>query len=720
MFLSEPISMKINKLLFDKDWSESLKILVLLVFCFLGSMLHIRRIEWTKWLPFFFAPLGFLFVLAFLPNLSNRLKKLVSAVSTLLLFVFGCYWGFQGIIFLKETQPGGIKYSTWLFPLVVSFVFAVSFTRKNKQDHTNTKSGLIEIIFFTVLGMIMWISQLELLNGRFFISLAQSQFALIFCSSVSGLIAVLAALLGNNNNRSFTLISYLVLSVVLGIDCFLAFRTDAFFMGSSEMHWEYFVGPIRNVKEGGVLLWDVPSQYGFLNILLASWIPAKTSWEAFYFFQSTLLIITSIFFKSVIWVTSNSLLKRTILFVFSTITIFFIDPALIGPSLYPSSSVVRFFWCYLSLSFIFFLCQRKNLTPVQIARWISICTPGIFWSAESAIYVATIMGSSLIFLFAVCKERKMITRFLVIFSPSIMGVLVIFGLVNISYSYRLNHFPDWSMFLMHALSYARGFGSVPINYFGCVGVVTLLFFSIASLIFQRLANKLEFKPTISMISSIACLWAVASYFIGRAVPHNITAILPIVVFMIVILNYYANLEGKTYYGLPFFRTVSGTLLFLIWSCFWGNPALYSMIPRMTSVEKHVVDFVRPIPGSLNELLLQFPGFSVDEPVVYWGPNAAMMRLNNSGLKKTFENTWLPNPLALLSQPIKPSVRKDILKRFFKRKLTSGYFIYEKSFPNDDELKEWENLLTEYYVKINELENSEWKVSYFKPKTTYEF
>ncbi|MGI9043930.1 MAG: hypothetical protein ACR2GK_07360, partial [Gemmatimonadaceae bacterium] len=50
-------------------------------------------------------------------------------------------------------------------------------------------------------------------------------------------------------------------------------------------HWGFFIGPIEQLRQGGTLLWDTPSQYGFLSILIPALLPGS-AWQSFWFFQS--------------------------------------------------------------------------------------------------------------------------------------------------------------------------------------------------------------------------------------------------------------------------------------------------------------------------------------------------------------------------------------------------------------------------------------------------
>jgi hypothetical protein len=41
------------------------------------------------------------------------------------------------------------------------------------------------------------------------------------------------------------------------------------------LHWSVFIGPAEMVRQGGWLLWDVPSQYGFLEYTLIVHFPCQ-------------------------------------------------------------------------------------------------------------------------------------------------------------------------------------------------------------------------------------------------------------------------------------------------------------------------------------------------------------------------------------------------------------------------------------------------------------
>ena len=82
--------------------------------------------------------------------------------------------------------------------------------------------------------------------------------------------------------------------LLLTVAVLLSLRIDAVeSISGSYFHVSYFSGVVQTIRSGGMLLWDTPSQYGYLNLVLASWIPVADSRTAFLIFQAFLLIVVS-------------------------------------------------------------------------------------------------------------------------------------------------------------------------------------------------------------------------------------------------------------------------------------------------------------------------------------------------------------------------------------------------------------------------------------------
>jgi hypothetical protein len=78
---------------------------------------------------------------------------------------------------------------------------------------------------------------------------------------------------------------------------FMSFRTDKLFevLGARGAihHWGAWVAAADLVREGGWLLWDAPSNYGFLNVLAFNAVPTDTPWQSFYLLQALAYVVVS-------------------------------------------------------------------------------------------------------------------------------------------------------------------------------------------------------------------------------------------------------------------------------------------------------------------------------------------------------------------------------------------------------------------------------------------
>lgn len=168
---------------------------------------------------------------------------------------------------------------------------------------------------------------------------------------------------------------------------------------------------------------------------------------------------------------------------------------------------------------------------------------GFLWSAESAIY------SSVTFLPAILiailqryqnklndskKSVSLKHLFLYATIPFFLFATVI-CIISTYYWLRLGQLPDFYCFVEHGLSYTGGFGQINLNTSGPVWLLFILFstilYTIGSMILRNPLNR----NLITVAAAASCLWSIGSYFIGRAVANNVTAILPLLGFISVVV-----------------------------------------------------------------------------------------------------------------------------------------------------------------------------------------
>ena len=69
-------------------------------------------------------------------------------------------------------------------------------------------------------------------------------------------------------------------------------------------HWQPYTGVLSMINQGGYLLWDVPSQYGFLSLLTIYIFPVVDPWLKLYYINGiiNLSIATLVTFSFSSWV----------------------------------------------------------------------------------------------------------------------------------------------------------------------------------------------------------------------------------------------------------------------------------------------------------------------------------------------------------------------------------------------------------------------------------
>jgi len=480
----------------------------------------------------------------------------------------------------------------------------------------------------------------------------------------------------------------------------LAIRTDSVFAPINALHWDYFVGPIRALREGGWLLWDVPSQYGFLNILIPAALPIHPAVSAFYWVQAAALFSASaVFYRTLYAVLRVPWLAACVVVI---VFFFLADPLLIGPTGYPSESAVRFLWCYVLLAMAASNFLGTSPSVVRFARlgtlvWLS----GLLWSAEGAIYTTVIFFAPLCLDLILrwrdrASARAILAAALELFCVPLISVAALFGIVNGVYLIALHHAPDWSMFVAYTRSYGGGYGERPVPFLGPLWAIGLVLFSGAAT-FVALRPKPADGPAYAIAAATSAVWIVSSYYVGRAYPIVVTMLSPIIVLALFTIIRAGVARGKT----PLAAVIALPLVALgLFSVFWNAEA-----PRMIKqvVAPNVNAWVR-LPEANAELdaLLRQARITTVTPVVYYDTWVAMPR----AAEGPYDRSWLPTPLQELEDPIPASMRDKVVTRFVMRHRLSGYLVEVMTGSNaPKQAGAWKTFLSRFY-DIREIAHSE--------------
>jgi hypothetical protein len=610
----------------------------------------------AKWIPYTLIPLSMLILL------NARLILPIKIETTLIPIYLGLLISYE-LIFNKNLFVASNYLVFSCFGAVLLFLV--------KRE--NNSPNFIRFSYITLLSLLLisLVSLSKLTNWGIFIALFNSPFYISPLISFL-LITFLSYLLFSvkTEKSHFLYIRYLIYITAGFCFLYLAFRHDSLFnetmSGNPAYHWEYYVGVIETLRNGGWLLWDTPSQYGFLNILIPAILPISSAWESLYIFQGFLLFISSYSLFLKISQSVKSIKSIVLIFLILLFSFFFADPEFIGPYPFPSSSVTRFFCIYLVL--LSLTCYPYY--SLRQAAYLGICLPiTLMWSAESFIYGFSIYIFTITPLIFKCFRRTCSIAFIIKYlSICFLPTLLIFVLVLLFYYLKLHHLPDLFLLFDYALGYAGGFGYVPFTFSGPGNFLLLLFSAVMLILLGSFNSNQKFLALFAAICG--AIWAISSYYIGRPVPQNITAMLPIlgVASLLGIFLFQSSLIN--FYTYPL-RAISLPLFFIILLPV-SNPSWYVKIISSKSFEVNIENKLRSPNNDLLEILKK----TDNKNIIFYGDGDDAVPPNlNTVFNKKIVKAWLPTPLQLFENPLREARRNLILGRYVCRnKPEHGYII----------------------------------------------
>ena len=330
----------------------------------------------------------------------------------------------------------------------------------------------------------------------------------------------------------------------------LSGRTNLLFSEDAFHHWGVFIGPAQMVWQGEWLLWDVPSQYGFLSILTIADAPGLRGlniWQSLYTMNALALFLSATFIFLVLRALHPGMLNRWFALLITLAAVFWLPGdagRLTGPYPYPSMGGFRFLWFYALLTLLVWRFRRH---PTSHAPWgyllagCAIWLLGAFWSFESAVYCTMIWGPA--YLVLLCgwivsrreagDSRTALARGIVLrLLTPILLLTATLGLVTLYYRLNLGHGPDWVAYIEYTFSFTGGgFGTLPINHQGPVWTLLLVLIVLVATIayLLRPAGRVPFDTLALALGTLGGFWAICSYYIGRSADNTATGIAPVVV-----------------------------------------------------------------------------------------------------------------------------------------------------------------------------------------------
>lgn len=391
----------------------------------------------------------------------------------------------------------------------------------------------------------------------------------------------------------------------------LALRTDAGLMDWVPYHQMYWVGPATFVREGHFLLWDVPSQYGFLSELLLAVFPGRTVWQSLYEVTALVLVVQALLLFGLLTANRKGLLNFFVAILVCS-AIFFSSQASrypFGPRLYPQAGL-RFIWV-IALLFIAYKIYATNnarsKSNWRTAGWVcwGIAT---LWAFESLVWGTFAWGGFIALECAVWAFttrpglRPLVLRLVYSFVPFVLIGTFAIGAVDAFYYAHLGHGPDWTGYLEFSALYAADSRyHVVTETFGPGWLIVMLLGALAvPAIYALRARRYEALPILA-----ACwlaTWSSAAYYVGEPYDNHVSALTMVFGFVYAIASLImARLEFES---LAFSRLAFVPLFALLITTAYGEPSRIAQIsaPLMPGYRFDAANRLPAVSGELAQLV----------------------------------------------------------------------------------------------------------------------
>jgi hypothetical protein len=724
-------------------WVSGLALLCILAGnLFWGSALHLEGepFEWAIYLmlgTIFPALLLFLSLRKrFSPEHSTLRQHFMLALGLLLLVI--------SIIFVVRQH----QYTAFALSIAHLLLIGVSLKRRRTQMTPASMliGFLVIVIAWTVSARLLWWSSF---GAWFFDTNYRMEVVYRFLVCLLSLLLVYINLDEKKRPEAdvrFRFQGAATVAVILLI-AMASVRSDQLFNTMSFSHWGVVVGPAEMVRQGGWLYWDVPSQYGFLNILLVALLPVKSVWQSTYIVNSLLLFASALFLFFLL----RRLRPGFVNFCFSLLVtlaaIFLIagwPPALLGPQVFPSFGPFRFIPCY-ALLLVLLWDFNRNVEGVSWRVPLVGCFVWLLatlWSSESAVYSAAIWfpSYSLIILRNVdaARQKKKSGRglartvlFWAVLPALLLGAAV--GLIVVYYLLGLGHAPDWRGFYEYSFAFTGGFFSIPMETDGPVWVIFLVFAALSTLAAYFLRDGLRHKGMSVVAGTWGALWSMSSYFVSRSHPNNATVLSPMLCMAIGVILYLLAAHRIPDPWARLIRMSFVPVLTILLTVTFGNASflrLYLASPKV-GYERDINTHLPRLDPSLLELF-KAAGIKTSDPLIYSAirfkadePAADGLKHDGGVMPPAWQlddgerfasyKTWLPTMPFVLFDPL-PEGRKQIyMARFAERRHLSGWLIQNKREAPYTASGWFYNQLTRTHEAKRMFENNDWQIIWFEYK-----
>jgi hypothetical protein len=713
---------------FEPLWISGLVLLIL--FSLRLFKLDGEKFDWTEHML-----LGTLFpvllvLLAglgkFRPELEGLLQKIRLALGSLVILIpmFVVHVGsFKYVLIISLAQ--------WLIALQYSKRLAEREGKQTSWERTSlTGISLLVVItlsWIVATKYIWWASYQDFILG------ANSSFIIFIIALLAVVVTVYDAtpIPGEVRREPLRLVGNVLAILFIAMACV---RTDHIFGLGEVFHWMSFTGPAESVRQGGWLLWDVPSHYGFLSVLTLAWLPTRTAWQSVFMLNALLNFLIALMIFFLFRALRPGLLNLFFALIITLAAVFFrsgLAVYFLGPNNLPNIGGLRFFWCFALVAVLFWEYRwgNRDTRPHRIVLWAGcvIWLIGTLWSVESAVYCSVIWLPAFALLVwqgssasgygkATFGNRLRSGGRWVLLPPALLLGAVI--LITAYYLARLGHAPDWRSYVEYARAYSGGFMAMPINPGGEVWVLVLVFCAFATTAVYFFLSASRDNAILPLILGTGGgLWATGSYFVSRSHPNNAHNLSIIFCAAIGLTLYLLTRERQqTVWALLVKSALAPVLTIVLVADFANKEALkdYIMAPQASYVK---IERLVPVSDTALDDLMNSAHVTPEDPIVYVGQSDLLVFTGwtyaAGGKQEKFSayKSWLPIPLYSFV-PLNDERRNVYLSRFTTRTHMSGWLIEHKyPLPNDPVYPWFSEYIKVHYSRGRTFESENWRLTW---------
>ncbi len=534
--------------------------------------------------------------------------------------------------------------------------------------------------------------------------------------------------------------------VALAFIGFMSLRTDGLFKVLGDRgaihHWGAWVGAADLVREGGWLLWDVPSNYGFLNVLAFAVVPTNTPWQSFYLLTALAsFVVSSCIFLGLRAMRPSPLnwcfaLAMAIAIPMFTPT-FNSDGPVTSTFIFPNWGVYRYVWCFLLVAILVWEYVTKEQSRRHAFILVAGCVAwviGVLWSPESAFFSSGAWLPAFVMIVfrttAASPNRWRCVIGWLALPPALFAVAI--GFIMAFYATRLGHLPDWVSFFDFAQE-------VGINVLVVVqepvgpGLGMLLGFCLlaTSAFYAGTRGGLPTRSFGLWIGLLGAFWATNSYGYQR----GITALHPVAYaalgVMLLLLARRPMASGWDAVAraavVPLLAIVlTSPLAAVIANPLAARDAAASL--ATTARDGFAVEPLLPEADPSLQALMAEAGVRPDDPIVFFGDSLGNLLQpwipsgETDGERVVVTPHWLPGHPSLALRWIPPGRGAVYTSRFIERARRGGWLIQRKTGLNSNAdfnafvsgREPWLfELLQRTHVPTRVHENADWQLVWFE-------